>query len=169
MSEHNRLKALRARQAVSPIIATILLVAITVVIAAVLYVLVSGYLKGASPAPLDLQLQGEIAGHNILNTIHWLNFSVVTVSKGLDTGVFGFKIVNPNGNLVVGWNVSLEFSNTVVATFAAGASFWSQNVAVNGSAILSFNTGSQNLVGTTDDIDAIGLGNTPVSGGFQGL
>jgi flagellin-like protein len=157
------------RRGVSPIIATILLVAITVVIAAVLYVLVSGYLKGTSPAPLTIELQGEAPGHNAANTMHWLNFSVVTSSKGLDTGVFAFKIVNIQGNAVSGWSVSLIYNQAVVSTYVQGQDSWSTVVPVNASEFLSFNTGANSLVGSDDTIQAYGLSSEAISGGYPAL
>src|SRR5580658_5877974 len=46
----------KAKRGVSPIIATILLVAITVVLAAVLYILISGLTKGPGNTPLGTAL-----------------------------------------------------------------------------------------------------------------
>ncbi len=157
------------RRGVSPIIATILLVAITVVIAAVLYVLVTGYLRGATPAPLNLQLQDLATGYNSKGTAHWLNFTAIANTKGLTTSVFGFKILAPSGAYVTGWVVSVIYNGNVLSTFAAGNSSWSSTVPVNGTDIVSFNTGPVSLIGTLDDIMAYGLGSTSVSGGYQGL
>ncbi len=51
-AEHARYRRARRRRGVSPIIATILLVAITVVLAAVLYVLISGLSHGPGSTPI---------------------------------------------------------------------------------------------------------------------
>ncbi len=52
------------RKAVSPVIATILMVAITVVLAAVLYVMVSGLVQGPGdiPQPIGISVSGTLAG-----------------------------------------------------------------------------------------------------------
>ncbi len=54
----------RDRKAVSPVIATILMVAITVVLAAVLYVMVSGLVQGPGdiPQPIGVSVSGTLAG-----------------------------------------------------------------------------------------------------------
>ncbi len=54
----------RDREAVSPVIATILMVAITVVLAAVLYVMVSGLVAGPGdiPQPIGVSVTGTLAG-----------------------------------------------------------------------------------------------------------
>ena len=157
------------RRGVSPIIATILLVAITVVIAAVLYVLVTGYLRGATPAPLNLQLQDLSTGYNSKGTEHWLNFTAISNTKGVTTSLFGFKILTPSGGYVSGWVASVIYYGNVLATFAAGNSSWSSTVPVNGTDTISFTTGPVSLIGTSDEIMAYGLGSTSVSGGYQGL
>lgn len=63
---------------VSPIIATILLVAITVVLAAVLYVLVSGYLSPAPGATVGIGW-GTVAV-NSKGSNHWYNATVESVN-----------------------------------------------------------------------------------------
>lgn len=157
------------RRGVSPIIATILLVAITVVIAAVLYVLVTSYLRGTGSAPLDIELQNLAIGHNAKSNQNWLNFTSVSSSKGLTTDVFGFKIVAANGALVSPWDVKITFNGVTQSQFQSGNASWSNIIPVNSSETFSFNTGSANLVGSTDDILAFGLSSTPVTGGYQGL
>ncbi|MEE9236800.1 MAG: archaellin/type IV pilin N-terminal domain-containing protein [Thermoplasmata archaeon] len=54
----------RDQKAVSPVIATILMVAITVVLAAVLYVMVSGLVQGpgSTPQPIGVSVTGDLAG-----------------------------------------------------------------------------------------------------------
>ena len=92
------------RRAVSPIIATILLVAITVVLAAVLYILISG-LGSTGSKPYDLGLgQGTPSQVNTGTTAapvmsYYDTFSL-SATSGLTTSLFGLKITNASGSAV---------------------------------------------------------------------
>jgi len=92
-----RMRRLRRRneRGVSPIIATILLVAITVVLAAVLYVLVSGLTKTGVSAPYELglgYLSSAGTGLNYTETLSMLP------TPGLTTAIFALKILTPGGS-----------------------------------------------------------------------
>jgi flagellin-like protein len=84
----------KTKRGVSPIIATILLVAITVVLAAVLYVLVSGLTKSGASVPYELGMS-EIgnggSGHNYTLTVS------IQPTSGLLTSAFGLKVSVPGG------------------------------------------------------------------------
>jgi flagellin-like protein len=83
----------KGRRGVSPIIATILLVAITVVLAAVLYILISGLTKGPGNTPLGtaLAMGSPNAGNNgTLNTYT----IAITPSSGLTPASLNFQIVS---------------------------------------------------------------------------
>lgn len=73
----------RNEEAVSPVIATILMVAITVVLAAVLYVMVSGLIGGTTTAEPNVQFQ---AADNTANNT-W-TVTVAGVSEALELGKF---------------------------------------------------------------------------------
>ncbi|MBI5001612.1 MAG: type IV pilin [Euryarchaeota archaeon] len=62
-----RLKWIKEREGVSPVIATILMVAITVVLAAVLYVMVSGYMSGAGGGEPYVMLTSNSAEMSKIN------------------------------------------------------------------------------------------------------
>src|ERR1700674_1338883 len=64
------------KRGVSPIIATILLVAITVVLAAVLYILISGLTKGPGNTPLGTALTLGTPLENGVAGKFWYNFTV---------------------------------------------------------------------------------------------
>ncbi len=69
-------------QAVSPVIATILMVAITVVLAAVLYVMVSGLISGPGNAPKAI----GVSVTSSPNGLNWvLTFTSVPSGLGLNT------------------------------------------------------------------------------------
>jgi flagellin-like protein len=84
----------RRERGVSPIIATILLVAITVVLAAVLYVLVSGLTShGAStPYSVDFTSAGGTGSGNA-----WYDPMGVTPTTGVTTSMFGLTISPAGG------------------------------------------------------------------------
>jgi flagellin-like protein len=155
------------KRGVSPIIATILLVAITVVIAAVLYVLVSGYLKGTGGSPLTIQLANPSYAKSKGGT-YFVNFSSVTGSSGMTTGDFGFKVVTVNGNTVTWTSATLINSAGVkVANFTAGGTSWDNTVSIGSGSSISFFMGASNTQGSGDTIQAFGLGSSSVSGGYS--
>jgi flagellin-like protein len=80
------------KRAVSPIIATILLVAITVVLAAVLYVLISGLTSGGGSVPYSIGMS-ETGANTLPASGNWIQIAVST-SSGLTTGLFSLKITD---------------------------------------------------------------------------
>ncbi|MGA7861924.1 MAG: archaellin/type IV pilin N-terminal domain-containing protein [Thermoplasmata archaeon] len=120
---------------VSPIIATILLVAITVVLAAVLYILIQQYTKGSNSVTLGsaLAIGGSTDGSNAAGTTNYYNMTVETAGNTLQLGSFTFELKSPTGaTLVVGSSIGgvaitvlkeviVNPINTVVATFTPGA------------------------------------------------
>ena len=87
------------KRGVSPIIATILLVAITVVLAAVLYVLVSGLTKGGSSTPYSLGITA-ISGGASGSGANWFDSLALSPTSGLTTSQFGFSVTTPGGGTV---------------------------------------------------------------------
>jgi flagellin-like protein len=120
---------------VSPIIATILLVAITVVLAAVLYILIQQYTKGSNNVTLGsaFAIGGSTDGSNAAGTTNYYNMTVETAGNTLQLGSFTFEVKSPTGAiLVVGSSIGgvvltglkvviVNPINTVVATFTSGA------------------------------------------------
>ncbi|HTP53713.1 MAG TPA: archaellin/type IV pilin N-terminal domain-containing protein [Thermoplasmata archaeon] len=80
------------KRGVSPIIATILLVAITVVLAAVLYVLVSGLTKTGANTPYSLGMTSSGATGSGAN---WFDTLTLSPTSGLTTSMFGLSVVSP--------------------------------------------------------------------------
>ena len=169
--------ARKNKRGVSPIIATILLVAITVVIAAVLYVLVSGYLKGTGTAPLSVNLQNPANGKctkantpvtGCSGTNAYIVFSSVSASKGVTTSELGFKIIAPSGASVSFTNCVVTYNGVGIAVFNPGSGWDNSSVPVNASENIVFESPTS-LVGSGDDIQAVGLSGASVSGGYSGL
>ena len=92
-----RLWRRKRQRGVSPIIATILLVAITVVLAAVLYVLISGLTHSGGTAPYSISMgspswSGTSPAYGAI--------SITGVSGGLKTSLFGFSVATISGSPV---------------------------------------------------------------------
>jgi flagellin-like protein len=91
----------KSKRGVSPIIATILLVAITVVLAAVLYILISGLTKGPGNTPIGTALAlGSPAEASNAAANHWYNFSVQSAGGGLTLGSLAFQVQTSSGGIV---------------------------------------------------------------------
>lgn len=168
---------LRRRQAgkvgdrgVSPIIATILLVAITVVIAAVLYVIVSGYLTNSSSPPQEVALQDVTFSHTgNPATAYYITFGQVSSTSGVTTADFGFKIVNPVYNSVVNFIsvVIISPRGVTLAHYTPGAASWNNTITFPQGDEVQFDTGLQNLQGSGDIVQVFGLTSHSVSGGYS--
>ncbi|MCI4354594.1 MAG: type IV pilin [Thermoplasmata archaeon] len=161
----------KSKRGVSPIIATILLVAITVVLAAVLYILISGLTKGPGNTPLGtslaLQTPGEASKGAGATTNNWYNFSVQAAGGGLILNNLQFQVQTPSGQIVAAggsWTLNvLGITGTVVGTYAFATNSWS----AGGTVLMT----SQQLV-ALNAVGATGLsGDTLIvigTGSFQG-
>ena len=103
----------KAKRGVSPIIATILLVAITVVLAAVLYILISGLTKGPGNTPLGTSLAlgtpSEAQKGAGATTNNWYNFTVQSAGGGIILNNIQFQVVTATGSIVTpggSWTMS---------------------------------------------------------------
>jgi flagellin-like protein len=180
----------RKKRGVSPIIATILLVAITVVLAAVLYVLISGLTGSSASTPYSLQMSSPTPNSPAAGTFY--DALSLNPTTGLTTALFGLKI-SALGNVAVGnatgaaaactvgsafglakcpgvvtgtapsWYVVLESSSsTVLATYVPGT--WTPStVLVNGADTLVVVT-SSSISGIGDTITAFSTSTSSVSG-----
>ena len=100
-SWETRWRKAKGKRGVSPIIATILLVAITVVLAAVLYILVSGYIGGTGSKPLTFSPSGSTPSTATSSTgTSYYDTLAVSASTGLTTAEFGLKIAGVSGNVI---------------------------------------------------------------------
>jgi flagellin-like protein len=88
------------QRGVSPIIATILLVAITVVLAAVLYILISGLTKGPGNTPLGTSLALNKPFEAAKGTNFWYNFTVQSAGGGLILNNLNFQVQTATGGIV---------------------------------------------------------------------
>jgi flagellin-like protein len=162
------------RRAVSPIIATILLVAITVVLAAVLYILISG-LGSTGSKPYQLSFGSGTPGSH--GTAFYDNFTMVPTS-GLTTGIFGLKITTPAGSPVAvetgtpfaaptsGWYAVITSASGGVLSTYTSTGWTVTSVTVSSSQTLVIVSAVQ-LAGTGDSLSAFGTGSSSVSGSIN--
>jgi flagellin-like protein len=96
------------RRAVSPIIATILLVAITVVLAAVLYVVITGFAHTSTPKPLGsaffagpaVQSVGTAQTNAFCQNKHFCySIPIAEADSGLTLGELGFVVHTATGSV----------------------------------------------------------------------
>jgi flagellin-like protein len=154
----------KAKRGVSPIIATILLVAITVVLAAVLYILISGLTKGPGNTPLGTALALSNPNEAAKGPNFWYNFSVQSAGGGITLNSMNFQTVNAAGSIVTptGWTmVVLGLTGANVGTYNLVTGAWTAGGA---SALTSSMTlvldATANLSG--DTLNVVGAGS------FQG-
>ena len=113
------------RRGVSPIIATILLVAITVVLAAVLYVLVSGLTRSGASTPYSLGFEATPSGASGSGA-NWFDNIQLVPTSGLTTSMFGLSVANAasttyvNAPAVGGTGCALTTTPTVITYGAMG-------------------------------------------------
>jgi flagellin-like protein len=173
------------KRGVSPIIATILLVAITVVLAAVLYILVQQYTKsGTGSVPQSITYVNSGGGKYLPN--YYNDTFALSASTGLSTGSFGMKITTASGSIValaaapttcgptlgVGlactapasgtwYAVLFGSSNNVLAWYSSAG--WSATVTVTAADSLLLISYAQ-LSGSGDTLASYGTGTASVSG-----
>jgi len=118
----------KAKRGVSPIIATILLVAITVVLAAVLYILISGLTKGPGNTPLGTALAVAPPAEASAGTQHWYNFSISSAGGGLTLSNLAFQVQTATGGIVTIAGATtinvIGISGSTVATYTIASSSW---------------------------------------------
>jgi len=130
-------------EGVSPVIATILMVAITVVLAAVLYVIVSGMMTGTT-ATKNI----AVACVKVGSTTNY-KCTVANADNGVDFTKIAIKVQKSDGTVVSSWAAGFAFTLGVAQNASASTPVFSGKVVDNGDA--SFGVG--------DDIWL-----TPVSG-----
>ena len=152
------------KRGVSPIIATILLVAITVVLAAVLYVLISSLTTGgASTVPigttftLGAATQSTSSSSCNAHTSPGDCYSLSNQSAGSSatTGNIHFSVLL-SGTGQTGWTVNLvSDTGTVLTHFAAGGTSWSATYSFNSTQTIFVDSASS-MSGMS--LQAIGVG-----------
>jgi archaeal type IV pilus assembly protein PilA len=113
----------KGRRGVSPIIATILLVAITVVLAAVLYILISGLTKAPGNTPLGSALAVGTPVASAGGTVYTMT---ITPSSGLTPAGMNFEVTSSTGSILgVGTTVEVfGVTGCAVATYTFAGNSW---------------------------------------------
>ena len=159
----------KAKRGVSPIIATILLVAITVVLAAVLYILISGLTKGPGTTPLGTSLAlgapNEAQKGAGATTNNWYNFTVQSAGGGIILNNIQFQVVTATGSIVTpggAWTmIALGITGASIGTYSFVSGSWT----AGGTTIISSSqtivldaVGATSLSGQGDAVNIIGTG-----------
>jgi len=159
----------KGRRGVSPIIATILLVAITVVLAAVLYILISGLTKGPGNTPLGSALAIGGATASSGGTVYTMS---ITPSSGLTPASLNFEVVSSSGTILGSGTSVVIFGVTgcTVATYTFSSNSWANGGAGTacvpaGTTTTTLSSGMQfqftassSLSGAGDKLVVIGVG-----------
>ncbi len=116
------------KRGVSPIIATILLVAITVVLAAVLYVLISGLTGSSASAPISLAPVVQQSGVGGSGSTWYVPVGL-TPSASVATTAFGLKVQSSGGTILpvaaaVGGTCAVGGTYTAGSTCTGVTGFW---------------------------------------------
>jgi len=127
-----RLWRRKRQRGVSPIIATILLVAITVVLAAVLYILISGLTKGPGSTPIGSALAvgtiNEATSGSGASQKWYYNTTIQTASGGMTWSNMIFQIQTPSGGVVSTGPTTITTTNSAlscnVATYTFSSATW---------------------------------------------
>ena len=104
----------RSNEGVSPVIATILMVAITVVLAAVLYVLVSGFLVGTGSTK-------NIGAACVKTNATAYKCALTSADSGVDFQQITVQLVTGNGTVVCSFAAPLALGSSCTATSPAGS------------------------------------------------
>jgi flagellin-like protein len=123
----------RPHHGVSDIIATILLVAITVVLAAVLYILISGLTKAPGSTPIgsafSLGTISEATSGSGAAQRWYYNATVQTASGGMTWSNMVFQVKSPAGSVVTAGPLAITTTNAAlsctVATYTFSSASWS--------------------------------------------
>jgi flagellin-like protein len=117
----------KRNRAVSPIIATILLVAITVVLAAVLYILIQNYTKGSgTAAPLGSDVAfGKIVNATTATTVYLYNIPITSVNNPVALSSLQFQVKSPTGASVkIGEVCVSNVGGQIVGTWGGSSPGW---------------------------------------------
>jgi flagellin-like protein len=143
----------RDDEAVSPVIAVILMVAITVVLAATVYVWVSGFGSSSSSAAKTVSLTSAAA---ISNDGKWKNYTIASATSGLKYSDFSMTL---NGAALTASSALNSCADPVLA----GAT--SQFTACRGTTVLTLTGASASVVQAGDIITVYsGTGGSTMSG-----
>jgi archaeal type IV pilus assembly protein PilA len=165
----------KSKRGVSPIIATILLVAITVVLAAVLYVLISGLTKGPGNAPLgsafafgpasNVSVASGTAPTGCTAAKECYSLEVSSATSGLNPASMTFSARTATGGTlsISGWTITLvSAAGTSQVTWSGAGTCVSGtgscSTAMSAGETLVFSTGAALASLNGDTLVAVGTG-----------
>ncbi|HEV2317756.1 MAG TPA: archaellin/type IV pilin N-terminal domain-containing protein [Thermoplasmata archaeon] len=150
----------------SPIIATILLVAITVVLAAVLYILISGLTKGPGNQPIGSSLAIGTAAEAQKGANYYYNFTIESAGSGITWNSVNLQITNSGGLVSAGITSFTVYSvsfQSVCSSSSTTETSWTAGAAGSGSTLISSTqtlvvVTTINLANTGAQLNALGVG-----------
>ncbi|HZY70787.1 MAG TPA: type IV pilin N-terminal domain-containing protein [Thermoplasmata archaeon] len=153
----------KGKRGVSPIIATILLVAITVVLAAVLYILISGLTKGPGNTPIGTALAVGTDTPATAGTGHWYNFSIQSAGGGLTLGSMNFAFQTTTGSIVPPggtWTLTVVniLTGATVGTYTLASGTWASGSGTPASSQMNIDVYSAAVALTGDNMIVSGTG-----------
>jgi len=113
------MKVWKNKKGVSPVIATILMVAITVVLAAVLYVMVMGMMQGPGNTPKSVGLYADLSSDGTKWTV-----TITSVSGDIYNNKLVPAIINKDGTRNL--TVTIYYNSTTAALASGAATTWPQ-------------------------------------------
>jgi|GEM_PF-1768052 len=169
------LKICKNKVGVSPVIATILMVAITVVLAGVLYVMVMHLTNGSGVNTYAVGF-GDVGNAQPGNGYVTETIQIASATNGLYLSMVGFKVQGSNGSIAQLYSpITYTLSNGTTYTFNPSTQSWAYStgptpypqaslVLINSGASVTVevSTSSPNLA--TYELVAYGLGSNSVSG-----
>jgi flagellin-like protein len=154
------------RRAVSPVLATVLLVVITVVLAAVLYLLLASVAPTSVATPLSAAFAWGPDRPSGTTSSHTYNFSVAAANDGIVLSNLEIRFVAANGSVLNSTGFALTVSDPVhgaVGAYSFATASWTHggSTLVSTTQTFEFATGAHSVSG--DRLDAVGVN------GFQGV
>jgi flagellin-like protein len=154
------------RRAVSPVLATILLVVITVVLAAILYLLLASVAPTSVGTPLSAAFAWGPDHPGGTPSSHVYNFSVAAANDGILLSNLAFRFVAANGSVSNATAYTLTVGDPVhgaVGAYSFATASWTHggSTPVTTTQTFEFATGPHSVSGYR--LDAVGVN------GFQGV
>ncbi|MGC8580922.1 MAG: archaellin/type IV pilin N-terminal domain-containing protein [Thermoplasmata archaeon] len=169
------LKICKNKRGVSPVIATILMVAITVVLAGVLYVMVMHLTNGSNVTTYAVGF-GDIGNPQPGNGYVSETIQIASATNGLYLSAVGFKVLQSSGSIAQLYSpITYSLSNGTTYSFDPTTNAWTYStgptpypqpslVLVNSGASITVEVSTTNQNLATYELVAYGLGSSSVSG-----
>jgi flagellin-like protein len=153
------------RRGVSPILATVLLVIITVVLATILYIFLASFANPSLGTPLPSSFAWGSARADGTGTAHVYDFGISTANGGILLNNLVFQLLTPGGMIVkpTGFALTaLEAGRGTVGTYNFTAASWTAGGTEPVSTAMTFQLSTGATAVSGDQLVALG------ANGYQG-